>query len=69
MAIIEHQRTGERKEIEGELPHGAIYRVEGYDDGEYWEEDRITIDGDEWIVIDDGVEMVSIDGPDNSDKE
>ena len=61
MAVLKHPKTGEKKEIEGELPFGAVYRVEGYDEetGELWGEERIDIDGVSWIVVDDGVDMVS----------
>lgn len=59
MAILEHPQTGERIELEGELPFGATYMVEGYDEenDELWEEARIDLDGVSYIVIDDGVEM------------
>lgn len=62
MAVIEHPDTGERKEIEGEIPFFATYGVEGYDEeeDEFWQEDRVDIDGESWIVIDDGVEMATL---------
>ncbi len=62
MAILEHTQTGERKEIDGEIPFGAGYLAEGYDEeaDEYWEEQRVMVDGEEWIVVDDGVEMSEI---------
>lgn len=51
-----------RVEMEGEIPFGAIYKVEGYDDetGEYWDEERVRFDGKEYLVIHDGVNMVTI---------
>lgn len=62
MAELEHVQTGERIEIEGEIPFGAIYKVEGYDEeaDEYWDEERVQLDGEEYIVIDDGVDMVTL---------
>ncbi|WP_188148078.1 hypothetical protein [Haloferax sp. AS1] len=62
MAILEHVETGERVEIDGELPFGAGYVVEGYDEEneELWEEERVEMDGEEYRVIDDGVEMVTL---------
>lgn len=62
MAILKHPGSGETKEIEGELPFHAVYRVEGYDEeeDEAWSEDRIDIEGVSWIVVDDGVDMVTI---------
>lgn len=58
MAVLRHTETGEEREIEGEIPHHAIYRVEGIDDdGELWDEQRVEFEGTEWIVVDDGVEM------------
>ncbi|MFC7139260.1 hypothetical protein ACFQMA_05335 [Halosimplex aquaticum] len=59
MAVLEHIQTGERREIDGELPFGASYVVEGYDEenDELWEEERVDLDGETYIVIDDGVEM------------
>ena len=62
MAELEHIETGERIELDGEIPFGAIYKVEGYDEEaeEYWDEERVELDGEEYIVIDDGVDMVSL---------
>lgn len=55
MAILRHPETGEKREIDGEIPFHAIYRVEGTDDdGELWEEDRVDIEGTSWIVEDSG---------------
>ena len=61
MAILEHLRTGERREIDGELPFGASYVVEGYDEEaeELWQEERVDLDGETYIVIDDGVNMAT----------
>jgi hypothetical protein len=66
MAVLEHLQTGERRELDGELPFGATYVVEGYDEenDELWEEERIDLDGEEYKVIDDGVDMVEIDSTD-----
>lgn len=68
MAILEDPDTGEQKEIDGEVPMFATYRIEGYDEeeDEYWEEDRIEFEGKEWIVVDNGVNMVQIDGEEDS---
>ncbi|WP_435066258.1 hypothetical protein [Halobaculum sp. EA56] len=65
MAILKHPETGERKQIDGEIPFGATYGVEGYDEEqeEFWEQVRVDIDGESWIVVDDGTDMVSL-GPD-----
>jgi hypothetical protein len=62
MAILEHPDTGERVEVEGELSFGAVYTVEGFDEeeGKSWQEDRIRLDGTEYIVVDDGVDMVTL---------
>jgi hypothetical protein len=54
MARVRHPDTGEEREVQGEIPHFAIYSVEG--------EDRVDIDGQSWIVVDDGVNMTGIDG-------
>lgn len=67
MAELEHVETGDRIEIAGELPYGAIYKGEGYDKEveESCDEERVRFDGEEYIVIDDGVDMVTIgDGSD-----
>lgn len=32
MAVLEHVDTGEQVEVEGELPFGATYVIEGYDE-------------------------------------
>jgi len=63
MAVLEHIQTGERREIDGELPFGASYLVEGYDEenDELWEEERVDLNGETYVVIDDGVEMATID--------
>lgn len=63
MAILESLRTGERVELDGELPFGAVYVVEDYDEeeDELWQEERVRLDGEEYRVIDDGVEMVTTD--------
>lgn len=62
MAILEHVETGERVEVDGELPFGATYLVEGYDEeqDELWEEERVELDGEEYVVVDDGVKMVTL---------
>lgn len=62
MATLKHPETGEKKEIQGELPFHAVYRVEGYDEeeDEAWHEDRIDIDGVSWIVADNGADMTQI---------
>lgn len=62
MAVLESVKTGERVEIDGEIPFGAGYVVEGYDEDndEYWEEERVEMNGTEYIVVDDGVDMVTI---------
>lgn len=62
MALLEHVETGEQVEVEGEIPFGASYTVEGYDEEteEAWDEERIQLDGEEYIVIDDGVDMVTL---------
>lgn len=62
MAVLKHIQTGERREIDGELPFGASYVVEGYDEenDELWEEERVDLDGETYVVIDDGVDMVSL---------
>lgn len=62
MAELEHIETGDRIEIDGELPFGAIYKVEGYDEesDEYVDQERVMFDGEEYIVIDDGVDMVTL---------
>jgi len=59
MAVLKHPDTGERVEIDGEIPHHAMYQVEGYDEenDELWEETRVDLDGESYIVVDDGVEM------------
>jgi len=59
MATLEHPKTGERKDIDGEIPHHAIYGVEEYDEenDELHREERVDMDGTSWIVVDDGVEM------------
>jgi hypothetical protein len=61
MATLKHPETGEKREIEGELPFHAVYRVEGYDEekDESWDEERIDVGGVSWIVLDDGVDMAS----------
>jgi hypothetical protein len=61
MAVLENLRTGERCETDGELPFGAVHTVEGYDEenDELWQEERVDLDGEEYRVIDDGVEMVT----------
>lgn len=61
-------KTGEQKEIDGEIPVFAIYRIEGYDEEEEepWEEERVEYEGKEWIVVDNGVNMVEIDGEEDS---
>ena len=58
--MLKHPKTGEEKEIEGQIPLDVVYRVEGYDEkeDEAWHEDRIDIGGTPWIVIDDSVNMV-----------
>ena len=60
MAVIKDPDSGERIEIEGEIPIFATYQVEGYDEenDEYWEELRVDFEGKSHIVIDDGVNMV-----------
>ena len=67
MAELEHIETGERVQVEGEIPFGAIYKVEGYDEeaDEYRDEERVRFDGEEYIVIDDGVDMVTIGDSDS----
>lgn len=62
MAVLEHPETGERVEVEGELSFGAVYTVEGFDEEEEeaWQEDRIRLDGTEYIVVDDEVDMVTL---------
>ena len=62
MAVLKHPQTGKTREIDGEIPFGAIYRVEGFDreTGEPWDEDRVDLDGESWIVVEDGVGMVTI---------
>jgi hypothetical protein len=61
MVVLKNPRTGETREIDGEIPFGAIYRVEGFDEetGEPWDEDRVDLDGESWIVVDGGVDMVT----------
>ena len=56
MALLRHPETGEEREIDGEVPITHQYLVEGYDEDELWEEPRVDLDGDSWIVVDDGVD-------------
>lgn len=63
MAVIEHPETEERREFDGEIPFHLIYSVSGYDEDadEWWDEDRIDLAGESWIVVDNGVDMIEID--------
>jgi len=65
MVVLEHLRSGERCEIDGELPFGASYVVEGYDEQaeELWQEERVDLDGETYIVVDDGIEMATVSSP------
>lgn len=58
MAKIEHVRTGKELTIDQEIPPMLTYGVESYDEetDEFVLEDRIEIDGEEYRVLDDGVE-------------
>lgn len=78
--VVEDIRTGERIDIEeiDEIPALMGYGVEGYDEenDELWEEHRIKGDelpmlrsGREYRVVEDGVEMASVDGVSAEDYE
>jgi len=58
MAKIEHVRTGKVLTTDQEIPPMMTYGVESYDEetDELVVEDRIEIDGEEYRVLDDGVE-------------
>jgi len=62
IAEIEHVETGEQVETDGEIPFGAIYKAEGYDKyaDKAYDEERIRLDDGEYIVIDNGVDIVSL---------
>lgn len=58
MAVLRHPETGEKREIEGEIPVFHQYLVESFDeDDNLVETPYVDFDGASWIVEDDGVEM------------
>lgn len=62
MAKLEHIQIGEVVEFDDEIPFFHIYGVEPFDEdtGEPVIEDRVTYDGEEFRVLDDGVDMVTL---------
>lgn len=61
-AVLLHPDTGDVRRVEGEVPAG--FGVEYFDEetGEVHTKDMVDIRGERWIVVDDGVDMVTIDG-------
>lgn len=58
MATLRHPKTGEKREIEGEIPVFHQYLVESFDENdELVQTPYVDFDGTAWIVEDDGVEM------------
>jgi len=57
MAVLRHPDTGETREIEGEIPIFKQYLVESFDeDDELVQTPYVDIDGQPWIIEDDGVD-------------
>ena len=58
MAVLKHPDTGEKREIEGEIPAFRQYLVESFDDdGNLVQTPYVDFEATSWIVEDDGVEM------------
>ena len=58
MAVLRHPETGEKREVEGEVPIFSQYLVESFDeDGNLVETPYVDFEGTSWIVEDSGVEM------------
>jgi len=57
MAVLRHPETGEKREVEGEIPVYRQYLVESFDENdELVQTPHVDLDGTAWIVEDDGVE-------------
>lgn len=57
MAVLRHPETGEKREVEGEVPWHLMYTVESFDENdELVQQKHVDLDGTAWIVEDDGVE-------------
>jgi hypothetical protein len=60
MARIEHVETGKILKNDAEIPAAMTYSVESYDEetDELVTEDRIELEGEEYRVLDNGINMV-----------
>jgi hypothetical protein len=70
MAVLKHPETGEKREVEGEIPIHHQYLVEGFDeDDEFVQTPYVDLDGQPWIIVDDGVETFRTGSDDPSSAE
>lgn len=64
MAVLRHPETGEKRQIDGEVPIFRQYLVESFDENdELVQTPMVDFEGESWVVEDSGVEMFTT-GPD-----